>query len=301
MRSSNFNVPLNIAKQFSSELSLAIFDRMCRVRYFEIGVIDAVKKKEIAYPVYLSSGQEAVAAALSLDIRDYLIFAQHRAHDIYLTFGGPPERLRDELMGLPTGTSQGKAGSNCLQYHENGISMYGHHGLIGENVPQAVGAALGSGKKTVCIFGDGAAEEDYVFPSMGFAVSKKLPVLFVCIDNNLSILTKIEERRSWNITDVAKSFGMPAFDIADNPWALADKISEITQTLPAFINCYVCREYWHVGIGIDGLPEWDRFSMVKDDLIHLGLGKSISDIEKKNQSKMEKIWDRELLLKPLEK
>ena len=301
MRSPNFNVPSNIAKRFPPELCLAIFDRICMVRYFELGIIDAVKKKEIAYPVYLSSGQEAVAAALSLKTRDYLIFAQHRAHDIYLTFGGPPERLRDELMGLPTGTSQGKAGSNCLQYHENGISMFGHHGLIGENVPQAVGAALGSGKKTVCIFGDGAAEEDYIFPSMGFAVSRKLPVLFVCIDNNLSILTKIEERRSWNITDIAKSFGMPAIDIADNPWALLSKITEMTQTLPAFMNCYVCRGYWHVGVGIDGLPEWDRFNMVKDDLIRLGLGKSVREIEKKNQSKMEKLWDRELSLKPLEK
>ncbi|MCK4822457.1 hypothetical protein KA005_42225, partial [bacterium] len=156
-------------------------------------------------------------------------------------------------------------------------------------------------KKTVCIFGDGAAEEDYIFPSMGFAVSRKLPVLFVCIDNNLSILTKIEERRSWNITDIAKSFGMPAIDIADNPWALLSKITEMTQTLPAFMNCYVCRGYWHVGVGIDGLPEWDRFNMVKDDLIRLGLGKSVREIEKKNQSKMEKLWDRELSLKPLEK
>ena len=142
MRSSEYNVPSNIVQQFTPEVSLSIFDRMCKVRYFELGIIDAVKKKEITYPVYLSSGQEAVAAALSLKIRDYMIFAQHRAHDIYLTMGGAPGKLRDELMGLPTGTSQGKAGSNCIQYHQEGISMFGHHGLIGENVPQAVGAAL---------------------------------------------------------------------------------------------------------------------------------------------------------------
>ncbi len=134
MRSPTFNVQAEIAKQFSSELSLTIFERMCKVRYFELGVIDAVSKKEITYPVYLCSGQEAVAAALSTEIKNYLIFAQHRAHDIYLTFGAPPERLRDELLGLPAGTSQGRAGSNCLQYHENGITMFGHHGLIGEDV-----------------------------------------------------------------------------------------------------------------------------------------------------------------------
>jgi pyruvate dehydrogenase E1 component alpha subunit len=301
VRSPNFNVQLNIAKQFSPEISLNIFERMCMVRYFEQCVINAVKKKEITYPVYLSSGQEAVAAALSIEIRDYAIFAQHRAHDIYLTFGGPPDKLKDELMGLPTGTSKGRAGSNCLQYHENGISMFGHHGFIGENVPQAVGAALGSGLNTVCIFGDGAAEEDYIFPSMGFAASKKLPVLFVCIDNNLSILTKIEERRNWNITDIAKSFGIPAIDISDNPWALLEQIKNLTKTLPAFINCYVCRGYWHVGVGIDGVPEWDRFKMVKDELISLGHAKKVREIESRQHSRMVELWGVEPSLRPLKK
>ena len=301
MRSPTFNVQAEIAKQFSSELSLTIFERMCKVRYFELGVIDAVSKKEITYPVYLCSGQEAVAAALSTEIKNYLIFAQHRAHDIYLTFGAPPERLRDELLGLPAGTSQGRAGSNCLQYHENGITMFGHHGLIGENVPQGVGAALGSGKKTVCIFGDGSAEEDYVLAAIGFAVTHKLPVLFICIDNNLSILTEVEVRRSWSITDVVKAFGMSVIDVADDPWMVLQHTRELTQSLPAFINCYVCRNYWHVGIGIDDVPEWDRYQMVKDELIRLGHGEPVQEIEGKIRNDMEKLWGRELLLKPLEK
>lgn len=301
MRSPVFNVPPNVAIHFSRDLSLTIFERMCRVRYFELGVLDAVSKKEITYPVYLSSGQEAVAAALSAEIRRYMIFAQHRAHDIYLTFGAPPEMLRDELLGLPTGTSQGRAGSNCLQYHGNGVAMFGHHGLIGENVPQGVGAALGSGKKTVCIFGDGAAEEDYVLTAMGFAVTHQLPVLFVCIDNNLSILTSTEVRRSWSITAVARSFGMQAIDMADDPWAVLKHTRDLTKNLPALMNCYVCRGYWHVGIGIDNLPEWDRYQMVMDELIHLGHGKAVQEIEGKTQNDMEKLWGRKLLLKPFEK
>lgn len=301
MRSPTCNVPPNIAAQFPDELSLTIFERMCLVRYFEQGIVDAIGKKEITYPVYLSSGQEAVAAALSTEIRPYLIFAQHRAHDIYLTFGGVPERLRDELLGLSTGTSQGKAGSNCLQYHEDGVSMFGHHGLIGENVPQGVGAALGSGKKTVCIFGDGAAEEDYVLAAMGFAVTHKLPVLFICIDNNLSILTSVDVRRSWSVTEVAKAFGMAAIDVADDPWAVLHHTREFSKDLPGFINCQVCRGYWHVGAGDDGPPEWDRFQMVKDELIRIGHRQSVQEIEEKTRRSMERVWNRELLLKPSEK
>ncbi|MHC4362224.1 MAG: thiamine pyrophosphate-dependent enzyme, partial [Planctomycetota bacterium] len=162
MRGPDYNVPEDIASRFDAATSLKIFEGMSLVRYFELGLMDAVKEKRVAYNVYLSTGQEAIAAALSLKVRDYMIFAQHRAHDIYLTFGGDPSKLRDELLGLPSGTSRGRAGSNCLQYHQDGISMYGHHGLIGENVPQAVGAALATAGNTVTIFGDGAAEEDYV-------------------------------------------------------------------------------------------------------------------------------------------
>jgi pyruvate dehydrogenase E1 component alpha subunit len=270
---------------------------MCLVRYFELGLIDAINLNMTEYLVYLSTGQEAVTSALSFLMQDYMIFAQHRAHDVYLTFGGDPKMLRDELLGLPTGTSEGKGGSNCLQYHQNGISMFGHHGLIGENVPQAVGAALGSGRNTVCFFGDGAAEEDYVLAAMGFAATHKLPVLFVCIDNDLSILTKKDVRRSWEITDVAKSFGMSAIDVADDPWSIMHYTNELTNKLPALINCIACRNYWHVGVGIDDAPEWDRFNIVRSKLEMLGLEDRVLQTEKEVRLSMEKLWNRKLLLK----
>jgi pyruvate dehydrogenase E1 component alpha subunit len=294
MRSPNLNVPEGISTRFSTARSLAIFERMSRVRCFEQGVIQSIENEKIACNVYLSTGQESVAAALSTIISDYQAFPQHRAHDIFLTFGGPPERLRDELLGLPSGASQGRAGSNCLQWHADGISIYGHHGLIGENVPQAVGAALGNGRHTVCFFGDGAAEEDYVLAAMGFAASKKLPVLFVCIDNDLSILTPISERRSWDITQIAEAFGMPAVDCADDPWAVLHHTQELIKRLPAFINCRVCRGYWHAGIGMDGPPEWDRYEIVRQELIRQGMKQQTQNIELSVRNEMEQLWGHSL-------
>ncbi|HAX62059.1 MAG TPA: hypothetical protein DCX95_05855, partial [Elusimicrobia bacterium] len=163
MRSSSFGIIPDIAKKIEKDVLLDIFRRICLVRYFELEVIKAVKEKYITNFVYLSSGEETIPAAMSLVIPKFMIFAQHRCHAAYLSFGGNPEKLRDELLGLPSGTSGGRAGSNCIQCHENNITMFGHHGLIGENVPQAVGAALGSGKPVVTFFGDGAAEEDYIY------------------------------------------------------------------------------------------------------------------------------------------
>src|SRR3989339_88350 len=177
------------------------------------------------------------------------------------------------------------------------LSLFGHHGLIGENVPLGVGAALGSGKPVVCIFGDGAAEEDYVFSAMGFAVTHKLPVLFVCEDNNLSILTTVEVRRSWSVTNVAKALGMPGIDITDDPWTIYKKTQELKNNLPAFINIYTCRARWHVGTGVDNPPEWDRFKIVKDELNGLGLSDHIAKIEEEAKTSMEKLWDKKLLQK----
>ncbi|MEW6557336.1 MAG: thiamine pyrophosphate-dependent enzyme [Elusimicrobiota bacterium] len=283
------------------DILLEIFRRICLVRYFELDAIDAFREKFITNFLYLSSGEESIPAAMSLIIPEFMIFAQHRCHAVYLTFGGDPEKLRDELLGLPTGTSGGRAGSNCIQCHENNITMFGHHGLIGENVPQAVGAALGSGKPVVTFFGDGAAEEDYIYPAMGFAVTHKLPVLFVCEDNNLSILTTVQVRRSWSVTNVAKALGMPAVDISDDPWTIYKKTQELKNNLPAFMNIHTCRIYWHNSVGIDGPPEWDRFQIVKDDLKKLGLLQEAKKIENEIKLSMEKLWDRKLLQKLLKR
>jgi len=301
MRGADYGKIPELIRFCPQEVSLELYQRICLVRSFEAGVIEAIQQGFITYPVYLSTGQEAIAAALSMVIDDYHIFAQHRSHDIFLTFGGDPARLRDELLGLPSGSSKGKAGSNCLQYHGSQVTMWGHHGLIGENVPQAVGAALGSGRKTMCLFGDGAAEEDYVFASMGFAVTHRLPVFFVCVDNNLSILTPIETRRTWSLTEVARALGMPAVDVTDDPWTVMHHATELTANLPAFMNCFTCRGRWHVGAGTDGPPDWDRREIVLEELRGLGLETKLEAIEHQTQDAMTQLWDRKTLQKLLGK
>ncbi|MCB4790773.1 MAG: thiamine pyrophosphate-dependent enzyme [Elusimicrobia bacterium] len=301
MRSADIGVIKGLSKKIDKAVLLEIFKRICKIKYFEQGVIDAGKDSFLTYQVYLSSGQESIPAAVSMAIPEFMIFAQHRCHGTYLAWGGYPEKLRDELLGLPTGVSGGKAGSNCLQCFDNGIKMFGHHGLIGENVPLGVGAALGSGKPVVCFFGDGAAEEDYVFSAMGFAVTHKLPVLFICEDNNLSILTKVKERRSWSVAKVAGALGMPAFEFSDDPWTIYSKTRELKTSLPAYLNIFTCRQYWHVGCGVDGPPEWDRFSIVKDELSKLGYKKEIEETENNMKKAMGRVWDQKQLQKLLKK
>jgi pyruvate dehydrogenase E1 component alpha subunit len=186
-------------------------------------------------------------------------------------------------------------GSSSIQ--DRSIGMFGHSGLMGDQVPIAVGAALASGKPTIAMTGDASLEEDYVFGAMGFAVTKKAPVLFVCEDNNLSILTEVAARRSWNMVDVARSLGMSAMDIADDPWLIAHTVESALGRLPAVINVRTCRHRWHAGTGTDGEPEWNRFELWKEQLQKLGLGVEARAIEEEAKKTVQERW-QERLRKP---
>ena len=179
MRSPDLGAIPGLSDKFSREFSLELFRRGSYTRQFEYQVKNAFDHKLLQIPIYLCIGQEFNAAAYAMMLKDFQIFAQHRAHGIYLSFGASPERLRDELLGLPTGCSGGMSGSNAIQGPE--ISMFGHSGLMGEQVPISVGAAMASGRPTLTVCGDASIEEDYIYPSLGYAVSKKLPILFVIV------------------------------------------------------------------------------------------------------------------------
>jgi pyruvate dehydrogenase E1 component alpha subunit len=289
-RSAELGIIPDLSRKFSPEASLEMFRRICLVRYFELKVVEAYNKGLIRSPIYLSTGQESIAAAISMVIPGYFIFAQHRGHATYLVFGGDPIKLIDELLGRPTGCTGGKGGSPMIQ--DPNIRMIGHHGLIGENIPLGVGFALGSKQNTVCFFGDAAAEEDYALGAMGFASTHKLPVLFVCEDNDLSILTPTKVRRNWEIAEVAKALKIPAVDITDDPWLIAHHTEELVKDLPALINCRTCRHFWHAGIGIDGPPEWDRLALIKEELKKRGL--DYEKTESQIKQYINELWEKQL-------
>mgnify|MGYP001386743013 CR=1 FL=1 len=272
----------------SHERALSIYRQSVFNREFELQVAAAVSNKKITTPTYLAVGQEHIAATLAHTFPKPMIFAQHRAHPYYLSFGGDPAALRDELLGLDSGCAQGKGGSASI--HDPAIPMYGHSGLMGDQIPIAVGAAIASGRTTLAVAGDASVEEDYVFSAMGYAQAKQAPVLFVCEDNDLSILTPVATRRQWNMTDVVRSLGMYAVDIADDPWLIAHHVLQLDTNLPAFFNIRTCRHLWHAGAGCDGPPEWNRFKLIQVRLDDLGLGSQRREIEKESSQRAKNLW-----------
>lgn len=293
-RSPEFGALPGLAEACPVERSLELFRRMSYVRHFDLRVQRARVEGDVEGLVYLSVGQEAISAAVSVPMAGAWVLGQHRGHSIYLSFGGRPEALVDELLGLPTGCCGGMGGSPPI--HDIANRIIGHNGLIGDQVPVAAGVALSAapGDKVVTFFGDGAAEEDYVLSALGFASSKKLPILFVCEDNDLSVLTPTVVRRAWRIADVARGFGVEAVDVADDPWLVEHWVRELSDRLPALINVRTCRELWHVGTGSDENAEWNRFALTKSKLQELGLSAAAAAIEQEAIEKVESLWQERL-------
>ena len=284
-----------IPESIDTEGVLEIFRKICLIRYFELNlkkVYDAGFMPKI--PIYLSVGQETIAAALSMIYKGASLFGQHRGHGIYLAFGGSPAQLIDELLGLPTGCAGGMGGSASIQCPE--IKMFGHDGLMGTQVPIGVGYAIGTGQTTITFMGDASAEEGYVLGAIGYAATKKAPILFVVCDNGLSILTKKDVRRNWNMADHA-GFGIATMDITDDPWEIIRTGKLFKDQLPALINIQTNRELWHAGTGRDGQPnEFNRFNVTKNEIAMAGLGTEADTIEKEMEISIETLWNQRLQL-----
>ena len=268
-----------------------IFKRASLCRHFEQNVYKCLEKKIIRIPVYLSSGQEFISSTLSeiilniLKVRP-LIFAQHRCHATYLSFGGDALKLIKELLGKKDGCAYGMGGSASI--HSPEIKMYGHDGHMGTQVPIAVGACFASKKPTIVFLGDAAAEEDYVMSALGWASTKKLPILFIVEDNNLSILTEKKVRRNWSMHKLARSLNVNGYNITDNPNEII-KYKSYFFKKPTLLNINTNRLYWHSGAGKDSENIFDRYVY---ELKKMGTEAEKIDLEIKK--KVDILWKKQL-------
>lgn len=271
--------------------SLEIFEKASICRHFEINVFSAVKNKKINIPVYLSAGQEYTAATLATIIKNELkikplIFPQHRCHSTYLSFGGDKKKLIKELLELDGGCTNLMGGSASI--HSKEINMFGHDGHMGTQVPIGVGACFTSKKPTIIFMGDASAEEDYVLGALGWASTKKLPILFIVEDNNLSILTEKKIRRNWNMHDVARSFKMKGYDLNDSPKNII-KFKKFFFKEPMLLNIRTNRLFWHSGAGQDDPKKFDRFENEKKKI-----GKKAFDLDLKIKKEIDDLWKKHL-------
>jgi TPP-dependent pyruvate/acetoin dehydrogenase alpha subunit len=246
-----------LENQFS--LDEVILTKAYEILEIEKQILYLQENDQLNIPVYLGMGQEFIAATISAHFKSFqpAIFAQHRAHSYFVAFGGDTDSLIAEVLGdVKNGCAKGYGGSVGIYSKE--ISMFGHTGLMGEQVYLGTGWAYATRKPTIVVMGDATIEEDYVAPALGFAAMQELPVIFVCEDNGLAVLTPTEKRRKWRSVDLARACGLESFDINDDPRAMSQIFENFDFKKPIFMNIHTRRKNRHVGAQLEGKPEWDR-------------------------------------------
>ena len=273
-----------------SEYRMNVFKRASLSRNFEQYVFNGIKQKLFKFPIYLSAGQEYISASIAEVMKEMNIqpniFIQHRGHSTYLSFDAPIDGLIKELLGEKDGCANGMGGSASIHSKEKNI--YGHDGLMGSQVPIAVGHCYKTNHPTIVYMGDASAEEDYVLGAMGWASTKNLPILFIVEDNNLSILTEKKVRRNWEMHDVAKAFNMSGYNISDDPDDIKNHLMGVFDK-PMLLNINTNRKFWHSGAGIDDENIFDRYENEMKNL-----GDQAEHIHTETKTKVEEAWKKQL-------
>jgi pyruvate dehydrogenase E1 component alpha subunit len=187
--------------------------RMLRIRRFDERASKMVKRGAIPGTVHTSIGQEAqvVGATMALGEHDYMT-GNHRSHGHPIGKGSPLGPLMAELVGKAGGVCGGKGGS--LHLADFNVGSLGESGIVGSSIPIATGAALsskvlGNGKVSLAFFGDGAANQGCLYESLNIAGVWKLPVIFLCENNQYALSTPAWTVTSGVIADRAAGFGIP--------------------------------------------------------------------------------------------
>lgn len=271
-----------------NDFRLKVFQRAALSRNFEQHVFDLINKKVFKFPLYLSAGQEYISASVAEVMKEKSIepnvFIQHRGHSTYLSFDAPMDELINELLGRKNGCANGMGGSASI--HSKQKNIFGHDGLMGSQVPIAVGHCYSTRSPTIVYMGDASAEEDYVLGALGWASTKNLPMLFIVEDNNLSILTEKKVRRNWEMHDVAKSFKMRGLNITDDPEEIRSSLEDVFNG-PLLLNVNTHRKFWHSGAGIDDENTFDRYEFEMSRL-----GKVAEKIHKNKEREVKSAWKR---------
>jgi pyruvate dehydrogenase E1 component alpha subunit len=199
----------------SKETYLYWYELMLRMRRFEEKAGQLYGMQKIRGFCHLYIGQEAVAAGTVSALRhqDPIITA-YRDHGLAIARGMSCNAAMAELFGKVTGCTKGKGGS--MHFFDKENYFFGGHGIVGAQIGLGAGIAFaekynGTDNVCVCFFGDGAARQGMLHEAFNLAMMWKLPVIFVCENNNYAMGTSVE--RSSNVTDIYRlgdAYDMPS-------------------------------------------------------------------------------------------
>ncbi len=236
--------------------SLKLYEGMARVRNFEQQAYDNFGSGLVYGFVHVGVGEEAIASGVcaNLEEKDF-VSTYHRGHGHMLLKGLDSKKMFAEICGKVTGYNRGKGGSQHISDITKGV--IGSNGIVGAGQLLALGPAIkamikGTDDVSVVFFGDGASNEGAFHESLNFASAKKLPVVYVLLNNLYAISTKQQEVTNVvDLADRAQGYGIPGVVVDGNDvFAVYEAAKAAVERArrgegPTLIECKTYRWYGH--------------------------------------------------------
>jgi pyruvate dehydrogenase E1 component alpha subunit len=186
--------------------------------------------------------------------RDDYITSTHRGHGHCLAKGASVDKMFAELLGKEAGYCRGKGGSMHIADQDTG--NLGANAIVGGSAGIATGAALsakmrGTDQVAVCFFGEGALGQGLLYETMNMAGLWKLPVIYICENNQYNEYTNYRETTAGEVSGRAAAFGIVTESIDGQDVRI---VHEMAQRLidrarrgdgPSFLECITYRFYGH--------------------------------------------------------
>lgn len=191
---------------------LGLYHQLVLIREFEERVKFLFLEGTMPGTIHQCQGQEATAVGVCAALRsDDWITSTFRGHGHALAKGLGVQEMLDELFGATTGCCKGKGGSMHMGNMDKG--MLPGIAIVAGGIPLAAGMALAfkmqqKPQVVACFFGDGAVAEGAFHEGVNMAAIWKLPVIFVCENNQYGASTRIDKvMNNTKISDRAASYG----------------------------------------------------------------------------------------------
>jgi pyruvate dehydrogenase E1 component alpha subunit len=240
----------------TKEQNLEVYRRMRRIRTFEERVGELfVRQQTAGSMLHLSIAEEAAAVGVTYPMLEGDSFTtHHRGHGIFLARGADPKRMMAEIAGKADGYCRGKGGS--MHIADRTLGHLGANAIVGGGIPAVVGAGLsykvlGKPNISIAFFGDGAMQQGVLYESMNLAALWQLPVLFVCVNNQWGMGTRIDRAAAnTQFHERARTFGLEG-QIVDGSdvFAVIDIAERLVQGAregrPGYLSVECYRFYGH--------------------------------------------------------
>ncbi len=259
----------------------AIYGQMARIRAVDKAIQAGLSSGKFTFTYWPMTGQECIPATLAqlTTARDYMVTTYRGIHD-QVAKGVDLYGMFAEALGREGGLNKGKGGSPHISDPASGSMVT--TAIVGSGAPIANGFAIsakerGEDRVTIVNFGDGATSIGAVHEAMNLAGAWKLPVIFLCQNNQWGEYTPIETyTASPNFFGRAEALGFRGIQLDGNDPAafykgMADVIGHVRSGKgPVFVEALTYRMGPHAGVG-------DNYNASKDAL---AAAKKLAPLEK---------------------